>query len=278
MENELFEFAVCPNCGEHWESGSSFHWMIDVRVEELDAFVTCSPCCEGMAAELAADGYQAATGRKLKAVVSELTGREVLAITEDMGANMVCRLQLVDPTVVSESTDKHGNHKATSPKGWQGSVFGTVSEYHRHHQAPQGWKFGLAVYNGPIRVGVATVGRPVSRHLDNGEALEVTRVCTLGASPLRYNATSKLYAAAASRARSMGYQRLITYTLHGIESGGSLIAAGWHPTLISDGGSWDSATRSRIDKAPTTAKVRWEKGLNKRGRRAVAARRIEVLN
>ncbi len=269
--------TTCPCCGEDLDfSWTNTHWLLDVRVEELDAFVTMAPCCQGMADEIEAFGYEAATGRSLTAVVAEITGHDVLEITDDMDANMVCRLELIDPTQVKDDTDKHGNRKASSPKGWQGNVFNTVSRFHRHHQAPQGWKFGIAVHNGPVRVGVATVGRPVSRVLDDGTALEVTRVCTLGSSPLRYNATSKLYAAAAKRARSMGYQRLLTYTLHGIESGGSLIAAGWVPTLISDGGSWNSTTRTRTDKAPTTAKVRWEKGLNKSAKRVVSAKRIEL--
>ena len=70
--------------------------------------------------------------------------------------------------------------------------------------------------------GVAIVGRPVSRYLDDGKTLEVNRLCTDGTK----NACSFLYAAAARAARAMGYQRIITYTLD-TEGGASLRAAGW---------------------------------------------------
>ncbi|GLI00644.1 XF1762 family protein [Phytohabitans aurantiacus] len=57
-------------------------------------------------------------------------------------------------------------------------------------------------------VGVAIVGRPVARHLDDGLTLEVTRVATDG----HRNACSLLYAAAWHAAKALGYRRLITYT------------------------------------------------------------------
>lgn len=71
-------------------------------------------------------------------------------------------------------------------------------------------------------MGVAIVGRPVSRHLDDGWTLEVNRLCTDGSR----NACSALYAAAWRAARAMGYKRLVTYILES-ENGASLRAAGW---------------------------------------------------
>lgn len=50
-----------------------------------------------------------------------------------------------------------------------------VEQNHRHHGKTVGHKFSVAVADtetGEI-VGVAIVGRPVSRHLDNGWTLEV---------------------------------------------------------------------------------------------------------
>ncbi|WP_374758915.1 XF1762 family protein, partial [Pseudomonas aeruginosa] len=84
------------------------------------------------------------------------------------------------------------------------------SEHHRHHRSVQGAKFAIAVaLPGSDGIcGVAIVGRPVARHLDDGWTLEVTRLCTNGAP----NACSKLYGAAWKAAKALGYTRLITYS------------------------------------------------------------------
>lgn len=58
-----------------------------------------------------------------------------------------------------------------------------IRAHHRHHPPSQGWKFGVAVSNGERVVGVAVVGRPVSRHFDNGWTLEVTRLCVIEGHP-----------------------------------------------------------------------------------------------
>ena len=52
---------------------------------------------------------------------------------------------------------------------------------HRHLGKAAGCKFalGLADENGEL-IGVAVCGRPVSRYYDNGETLEICRVCTTG--------------------------------------------------------------------------------------------------
>lgn len=100
---------------------------------------------------------------------------------------------------------------------------GFVQMWHRHHQAPRGCKFCLAVADeADILRGVAIVGRPVARLFDDGLTLEVTRSATDGTP----NANSMLYAAAWRAASAMGYRRLVTYTQAG-ESGSSLRAAGW---------------------------------------------------
>lgn len=54
-----------------------------------------------------------------------------------------------------------------------------VAHHHRHHKPVTGHKYsiGLADKTGTIR-GVAIIGRPVSRALDDGWTLEVNRVCT----------------------------------------------------------------------------------------------------
>jgi hypothetical protein len=130
-----------------------------------------------------------------------------------------------------------------------------IRQHHRHHLPPQGWKFGVAVNNGTSIVGVVTVGRPVSRNLDNGWTLEVTRCCTDGTR----NAASMLYGAAWRATKALGYKRLITYTLIS-ESGTSLSAAGWSQLYVSPGGTWRRQDRPRVDTAPLGQKVLWEAG------------------
>ncbi|MFX3639866.1 MAG: XF1762 family protein [Candidatus Pristimantibacillus sp.] len=128
-----------------------------------------------------------------------------------------------------------------------------VNEHHRHHVAPQGMKFSIALSNGQKLIGVLIAGRPVSRHRDNGRTLEVTRLCVNRA----YKHTcSQLYATARRIARELGYQQIITYTLEE-ESGASLRAAGFQLTGINQGGSWDCSSRKRSDKHPIGRKRCW---------------------
>jgi hypothetical protein len=51
-----------------------------------------------------------------------------------------------------------------------------VLEHHPHNQAPQGWKFGAALYNGAERVAVMTAGRPVAAALQRQGCLEITPI------------------------------------------------------------------------------------------------------
>ncbi len=67
-----------------------------------------------------------------------------------------------------------------------------VKRYHRHHKPVVGHKFSIGATDGENIVGVCIVGRPVSRYLDDGMTLEVTRCCTDGTR----NACSILYGAA----------------------------------------------------------------------------------
>lgn len=128
-----------------------------------------------------------------------------------------------------------------------------IVEFHSHHKPPQGWKFGIAVNNGTKIVGVITVGRPVSRFNDDSYTLEVTRCCTDGTK----NAASMLYTAAWRACKSMGYKRLITYTLH-TEKGTSLTASNFKIVGKTSGGSWNSPSRPRFDSHPTCQKTIWE--------------------
>ena len=98
---------------------------------------------------------------------------------------------------------------------------GFVAEHHRHHKPVRGHKFSLGCMANGRLAGVAIVGRPVSRYLDDGLTLEVNRLCTDGTK----NACSFLYGAAARAAKVLGYHRIVTYILD-TESGVSLRASG----------------------------------------------------
>ena len=104
-----------------------------------------------------------------------------------------------------------------------------VSDHHRHHKPVVGHKFSIGVSDGRNVRGVAIVGRPVARFLDNGLTLEVNRCCTDGVK----NGCSMLYSSAWRAARALGYKRLITYILSD-ENGASLRASNWR--LIGEAG------------------------------------------
>lgn len=128
-----------------------------------------------------------------------------------------------------------------------------VVKHHRHHGPVRGHLFAVACSDGESVRGVAIVGRPVARNLQDGWTCEVTRLATDGAR----NACSLLYAACWRAARALGYRRLVTYVL-AEESGVSLRAAGWRCIGEAGGGSWNRIARPRVDTHPTQTKIRWE--------------------
>ena len=128
-----------------------------------------------------------------------------------------------------------------------------VEQNHRHHGPVAGHKYSIGLSDGEKIVGVAIVGRPVSRHLDDGWTLEVNRLCTDGTK----NACSMLYAAAWRAARAMGYKRLVTYILES-ENGASLRAAGWKCVGQAGGLRWTGERRPEVDLYPAQMKIRFE--------------------
>lgn len=133
-----------------------------------------------------------------------------------------------------------------------------VAEHHRHHQPVIGHKYSIGCASDGRLVGVAIVGRPVSRHLDDGMTLEVTRLCTDGAP----NACSMLYAAAARAAKAMGYSKIITYTLD-TEKGVSLRAACWRCEGQAGGKQWTGKRKPAKPMSPAQMKLRYSKTLRK---------------
>lgn len=130
-----------------------------------------------------------------------------------------------------------------------------VGAWHRHHRPPTGALFAVGCWDSENVRGVAIIGRPVARKLDDGWTVEVTRCATDGAR----NACSLLYGAAWRAAKELGYRRMVTYTLPS-EGGASLRAVGWRRIQSVGGGEWSRPSRSRPASENTEIKVRWEVG------------------
>ena len=136
-----------------------------------------------------------------------------------------------------------------------------VAQFHRHNgrTSRNGGKFAIGCSDGDQLVGVAIVGRPISRLLAvSPYTAEVLRTCTSPEAPK--GAVSFLYAACWRAWRAMGGRRLVTYTLQ-TESGASLRGAGWKVVaeVKGDKNGWNRDGRER-DWQPIYGqdKLRWE--------------------
>lgn len=139
-----------------------------------------------------------------------------------------------------------------------------IDEVHRHHTSVIRDKYRIGCEEKGTLVGVAQVGRPVSRNLDDGRTLEVIRLATNGTK----NVCSFLYSRCAKIAKAMGYEKIITYILER-EDGTSLIASGWKLEAENCGsGSWNREARPREmekdgrQKYPIGKKKRYSKIFN----------------
>lgn len=132
-----------------------------------------------------------------------------------------------------------------------------VSNFHRHSKKTQGGKFAIGASDGKELVGVAIVGRPLSRMLDDGYTMEVLRVCVKESSPK--NVCSFLYGRCWRIWQQMGGKRMITYTLQD-ESGSSLKGAGWKVVgNINPSKGWNRDGRERSwQPIYGQSKFRWE--------------------
>lgn len=112
-----------------------------------------------------------------------------------------------------------------------------VASFHRHNKPVQGAKFAIGATHSDRLVGVAIVGRPVSRRLDDGVTAEITRCCVSGDAPK--GACSFLYSRCWRAWAAMGGQRMVTYTLD-TESGSSLRGAGFR--VVGQSPAWKPGT------------------------------------
>lgn len=131
-----------------------------------------------------------------------------------------------------------------------------VTSYHRHHDAVYRDKFRVGCEKDGVLVGVAQVGRPVNRNLDDKKTLEVVRLCCDGTKDV----CSFLYSRCARVAKELGYSKIITYILES-EDGISLKASGWSHEADTIGRSWNCPSRPRKTTSPTCNKQRWVKYL-----------------
>jgi hypothetical protein len=129
-----------------------------------------------------------------------------------------------------------------------------INRVHRHLRAPVGDVIRVALETEHCEiVGVGMAGRPTARRLDDGRTIEITRIAVLEGYP---NACSMLYGALRRASLSLGWRRLVTYTLPE-EGGASLRASGWRLDGLTNGGEWDRPSRSRGAAARADVKSRW---------------------
>lgn len=131
-----------------------------------------------------------------------------------------------------------------------------VTKYHRHNRAVVGHRFCIGLRHFDELVGVAIVGRPVARHLDNGTTAEINRLCVNDKAPPF--ACSKLYRACVRAWSAMGGKKIITYTLQS-ESGSSLRGAGFKCVAELAAQPWSVPSRPREHQAVyEQSKFKWE--------------------
>jgi hypothetical protein len=133
-----------------------------------------------------------------------------------------------------------------------------IASHHRHNKPVRGARWAVGASDGEGLVGVAVVGRPVARELQDGVTAEVTRCCVLDGAPK--GACSFLYACCWRAWRALGGRRLVTYTLAS-ESGASLRGGG--AKIIAqlperDSRGWQNRRGREWQPVVGQAKLRWE--------------------
>ena len=78
-----------------------------------------------------------------------------------------------------------------------------IEQLHRHHKCVQGHRFSIGYKDEDGKIlGIAVVGRPVAREVDQYNVAEITRLVTDSSR----NVCSILYSACARAAKAMGYK------------------------------------------------------------------------
>lgn len=136
-----------------------------------------------------------------------------------------------------------------------------VLKLHRHHKPVTGHRFSIGCEDSLGQVhGMAIVGRPVAREVDQYRIAEVTRLVSDGTP----HVCSFLYAACARAAAVIGYNSIQTSILIS-EPGTSLKAAGWKFDHNIKGRDWNCPSRGgRRTDQPMCDKQLWSKILNRK--------------
>lgn len=133
-----------------------------------------------------------------------------------------------------------------------------VEQWHRHsaRTSNDGGKYAIGLRDGDMLIGVAIVGRPVSRMLQVEGAAELLRLCTRPEAPK--GSASKLYARAKRIWQLMGGTTIHTYTLKR-ENGSSMRGAGVHESAAEVAQQqWTRPSRPRAEREIyAEPKVRW---------------------
>jgi hypothetical protein len=135
-----------------------------------------------------------------------------------------------------------------------------VEAFYRHsgRTSRDGGKFAIGASNEGCLVGVAIVGRPVARLLNDSFTAEVLRLCVTEKAPK--GTCSFLYVASWRAWRALGGLRLVTYTL-ATEGGASLRGSGWRLVAQVRPDSWAREKRERRwQPIYGQQKLRWEIG------------------
>jgi hypothetical protein len=134
-----------------------------------------------------------------------------------------------------------------------------VAAFHRHNAPVRGMIFAIGVSHLGELVGVAILGRPVSRMLSDGVTAEIVRCCVRDEAPK--GSCSFLYRAAWRAWRALGGQRVITYTLAS-ENGSSLRGAAFRIVAQVQPEAWSRPSRGRKwQSVYGQQKLRWELAL-----------------
>jgi hypothetical protein len=132
-----------------------------------------------------------------------------------------------------------------------------VNQFHRHNRKTNQSKFCLGLFSdeGEL-IGCAICGRPVSITLDDGDTIEILRVCVKEEFK---NSNSKIYARVRRICQLFGYKKIITYTLEK-EAQSSLLAIRAIPEEHCKPSTWNRPNIGRrrneqpVYKEP---KIRW---------------------
>jgi hypothetical protein len=133
-----------------------------------------------------------------------------------------------------------------------------VNQYHRHSKNCRGHRFSIgAIYKDEL-VGVAIIGRPIARKLDQKLIAEVLRNCVKPTAPK--GTCSFLYSKAIQVWQVLGGKKVITYTLE-TEPGSSLKAVNFNAAAKTGffKGGWQNRDNRR--EYTPIRKIRWEKSL-----------------